>query len=31
MTLGTRYNKRVVECRWALAALAVKSGKAATF
>ena len=29
LTVGTRYNKRVVECRFALLILAVKSGKAA--
>jgi galactokinase len=27
MTLGTRYNKRVVECRFALAAIALKADK----
>jgi len=31
MTLGTRYNKRVVECRFALAAMAMKAGKSENF
>eukprot|EP00351_Strombidinopsis_sp_SopsisLIS2011_P000669 CAMPEP_0116878004 /NCGR_PEP_ID=MMETSP0463-20121206/9758_1 /TAXON_ID=181622 /ORGANISM="Strombidinopsis sp, Strain SopsisLIS2011" /LENGTH=102 /DNA_ID=CAMNT_0004525799 /DNA_START=679 /DNA_END=987 /DNA_ORIENTATION=- len=31
MTLGTRYNKRVVECRFAVAALSFKLGKCASF
>ena len=31
MTLGTRYNKRVVECRFALAAMAMKAGKLENF
>lgn len=31
MTLGTRYNKRVVECRFALAAMAIKAGKLENF
>ena len=31
LTLGTRYNKRVVECRFALAAMALKSGKIENF
>lgn len=31
MTLGTRYNKRVVECRFAVAGLAFKLGKCASF
>lgn len=26
LTLGTRYNKRVVECRWGVCALSVKAG-----
>jgi len=30
-TVGTRYNKRVVECRFALAAMAIKSGKIENF
>ena len=30
-TLGTRYNKRVVECRFALAAMALKAGKTENF
>lgn len=31
LTLGTRYNKRVVECRFALAAMAIKAGKIENF
>jgi len=31
LTLGTRYNKRVVECRFALAAMAVKANKCDKF
>lgn len=31
LTLGTRYNKRVVECRFALAAMAMKAGKIENF
>ena len=31
LTLGTRYNKRVVECRFGLAIMALKLGKCATF
>mmetsp|Transcript_15689 Transcript_15689/g.24081 ORF Transcript_15689/g.24081 Transcript_15689/m.24081 type:complete len:150 (+) Transcript_15689:448-897(+) len=31
LTLGTRYNKRVVECRFALAAMALKAGKIENF
>mmetsp|Transcript_11333 Transcript_11333/g.19092 ORF Transcript_11333/g.19092 Transcript_11333/m.19092 type:complete len:218 (+) Transcript_11333:244-897(+) len=31
LTLGTRYNKRVVECRFALAAMALRAGKAPSF
>ena len=27
LTLGTRYNKRVVECRFALAAMSIKAEK----
>jgi galactokinase len=30
-TLGTRYNKRVVECRWATAALAMAAGVCENF
>jgi galactokinase len=30
LTLGTRYNKRVVECRFALAILALKTGLVAS-
>lgn len=30
-TVGTRYNKRVVECRFALAAMALKAGKIENF
>lgn len=28
LTVGTRYNKRVVECRFALIILTIKTGKA---
>lgn len=31
LTLGTRYNKRVVECKFALALLALKMGKIQNF
>ena len=31
LTLGTRYNKRVVECRFATAILALKLKRCATF
>jgi galactokinase len=31
MTLGTRYNKRVVECRFALAVLATRLGDCENF
>ena len=31
LTVGTRYNKRVVECRFALAAMALKAGKIENF
>lgn len=31
LTLGTRYNKRVVECRFATAALAIAVGKCTSF
>lgn len=31
LTLGTRYNKRVVECKFALALLALKMGKIQSF
>jgi len=31
LTLGTRFNKRIVECRFALAAMAIQSGKAKNF
>jgi galactokinase len=31
LTLGTRYNKRVVECRFGVAAMALKAGKAKDF
>jgi len=31
LTVGTRYNKRVVECRFGLLILALKLGKAETF
>jgi len=31
LTLGTRYNKRVVECRFAVAAMALKAGKIENF
>ena len=31
MTLGKNYNKRVVECRWGVAAMALKAGKAESF
>ena len=31
LTLGTRYNKRVVECRFAVAAMALKAGKINNF
>ena len=31
LTLGTRYNKRVVECRFATAILAVKLKRCSTF
>jgi galactokinase len=31
LTLGTRYNKRVVECRFGLAAMAVKADKCDSF
>lgn len=31
MTLGTRYNKRVVECRLAVAAMALKAGLCESF
>ena len=31
LTLGTRYNKRVVECRFALAAISMKAGKCDSF
>jgi galactokinase len=31
LTLGTRYNKRVVECRFALSAMAIQAGKSESF
>lgn len=31
LTLGTRYNKRVVECRFGVAAMSLKAGKAKSF
>lgn len=31
LTLGTRYNKRVVECRWAVAIMAMCSNKSPSF
>ena len=31
MTLGTRYNKRVVECRFAVAAMAANAGLCESF
>ena len=31
LTLGTRYNKRVVECRFALAAMSMKAGTCDSF
>ena len=31
LTLGTRYNKRVVECKFALAAMCMKAEKSKTF
>ena len=31
LTLGTRYNKRVCECRFALSAMSMKAGLADTF
>jgi len=31
LTVGTRYNKRVVECRFGLLILALKLGKAESF
>ena len=31
LTVGTRYNKRVVECRFALNAMALKAGKIDSF
>ena len=31
LTLGTRYNKRVVECRFSVAAMALKAGKCDSF
>lgn len=31
LTLGTRYNKRVVECKFALSAMAMQAGKSTSF
>merc|ERR1719263_1366147 len=31
LTLGTRYNKRVVECRFGVASMTLKAGKAKSF
>ena len=31
LTVGTRYNKRVVECRFGLLIMAIKLGKAQTW
>jgi galactokinase len=31
LTLGTRYNKRVVECRFGVAAMAIKAEKSDNF
>ena len=31
LTVGTRYNKRVVECRFGVAILAIKTGLATSF
>ena len=31
LTVGTRYNKRVVECRFGLLIMAIKLGKAETW